>query len=236
MKSDIVKNSFEKFTRVLSFKYPALGWYFDDQKIDDAFAFQKKRWVCMFMYMNIAMKKSRPIRFSDGYQNACVGPAEYFGFRELTGCDGSFIADKERFKKTRALARNYHLESMNKIHPPVQKFLYMQRLETIGHDKQIEVVNLFPDPASLASLSVLSSYDRMANSDNVIMPFASGCQSVFTIPRDEGQKTMPRSVIGLMDPLVRQFIPEDMLAFSLPANRFVEMANNIKGSFLDKIL
>ena len=39
-----------------------------------------------------------------------------------------------------------------------------------------------------------------------------------------------------MDPLVRQFIPEDMLAFSLPANRFVEMANNIKGSFLDKIL
>jgi hypothetical protein len=37
-----------------------------------------------------------------------------------------------------------------------------------------------------------------------------------------------------MDTMVRNFVPEDMILFSMPTNRFVEMANNIEGSFLDK--
>ncbi|MCP4634795.1 MAG: DUF169 domain-containing protein, partial [candidate division Zixibacteria bacterium] len=55
----------------------------------------------------------------------------------------------------------------------------------------------------------------------------------FTIPYNEKFKDNPKSVIGLFDIVAMNFLPEDMLAFSVPSNRLVEMANNIDGSFLD---
>ncbi len=69
---------------------------------------------------------------------------------------------------------------------------------------------------------------------NVLTPNCSGCQSIFTMPYNEKFKENPKSVIGLMEPMVRNFVPEDMILLSMPADRFVEMANNIEGSFLDK--
>ena len=60
------------------------------------------------------------------------------------------------------------------------------------------------------------------------------CQSLFTIPYDEKFETKPKSILGLMDPLVRNFIPEEMVSFSVPSNRLVEMVINIQGSFFDK--
>jgi len=70
-------------------------------------------------------------------------------------------------------------------------------------------------------------------SSNVLTPFASGCRAVFTIPHHEKSQEKPKS-IGLGDPLVRRFIPEDMVSFLVPSNKFVEMAKNIEGSFLDR--
>lgn len=216
------------------FMYPALGWYFSPHELEGSFVFKNRKWVCMFMYWKLVSKKGRRIRFSGDNEAACVGPAEYCGFRELEDDEGRFIADVEHFKKTRHLAREYRKESLQSIHPPQEKYLYLEKIETINENEEIEVVNLFPEPAGLASLTVLSNYDREQNMDNVATPFASGCQSVFTIPYNEKFQGKPMGVIGLMDPLVRNFVPDDMLAFSLPANRFVEMADNIQGSFLDK--
>ena len=97
------------------------------------------------------------------------------------------------------------------------------------------MVNLFPaDITTLGQLVTLSSYDRFTNMDDVLIPDAAGCQSVFTVPYNERFKEHPKSVVGLMDMMARNYVPKDMIIFSMPANRFVEMANNIKGSFLDK--
>lgn len=46
---------------------------------------------------------------------------------------------------------------------------------------KIEVVNLWVDAVSLAGPVTLSNYDR-PNNDNVAVPFASGCQSIWTSP------------------------------------------------------
>ncbi|MBI9089212.1 MAG: DUF169 domain-containing protein [Desulfobacterium sp.] len=234
MNSELVKECLGKLSETVSFNYPAIGWYFSQEEIEDSFVFKKDKWVCMFMYLKMILKKGTRIRFSNDYAKACPGPVEYSGYSELTGSDGRFIAETERFKKTRKLAQDYHLESRERIHPPEGKYLYMEKIETMDKNSDIKVINLFPDPAAMASLCVLSNYDRQKNMDNVQAPFASGCQSVFTIPYDEGFRENPKSVIGLMEPLVRQFIPRDMVSFSLPSNRFVEMVQNIEGSFLDK--
>ena len=103
------------------------------------------------------------------------------------------------------------------------------------NNKEVEVANLFPAGlTNLAKLVTLSSYDRITSIDNVLIPDASGCQSIFGIPYNEKFQKNPKSVVGLMDTLARNFVPEDMILFSMPANRFVEMANSNEGSFLDK--
>ena len=110
----------------------------------------------------------------------------------------------------------------------------MEKVENIDNNETIEVVNMFPaGTANLLKLVTLSSYDRPTN-DNAFTPSCSACQGVFTIPYNEKYKENPKSVIGLFDIVAMKFLPEDMLAFSVPSNRFVEMTNNIKGSFLDK--
>jgi len=234
MKSEIVKESLEKLSEVVSFKYPATGWYFSSEEIENSFVFKNDRWVCMFMYWKKVMKKGDRIRFSGDCGGACTGIAEFGGFRELVDDGGEFIAETERFKKNRDLAQKGHQECLGYIHAPKEKYLYFENIENIDNNREIEVINLYLDPVGLTNLTVLSYYDRENNTENVMTPDASGCQSLFTMPYNEKFEKEPKSVVGLMDSLVRNFIPEDMMAFSVPVNRFVEMVNNIEGSFLDK--
>lgn len=234
MNSELVKKCLQKFSESVPFQYPATGWYFSPEMIEDSFVFKKDKWVCMFMYLKVLMKKGKRMQFSKDTGQACTGPLEYFGFSRLVDDDGEFIADVERFKKNRSLAQAYYTESLESIRQPKEKYLYLERVGDIDENREIEVVNLFPDAAGLASLAALSGYDRVENADNVYTPFASGCQAMFTIPYNEQIQEEPKSVIGLMDPLVRKLVHKDMLMLSLPANRFVEMAGNIDGSFLDE--
>ena len=235
MKSIEVKKRISELSETVSLKYPAIGWYFSSEEIENSIVFQNEKWVCMFMYLKAVLEKGRRIRYSDDNMKACTGPSEYFGFSALEDDDGKFIAEVERFKKDRELARQYYNESLKIIYPPKEKYLYMERISDIDDDRKIEVINLFPtDLTNLTKLVGLSGYDRMANMDNVLTPFASGCQAVFAFPYHEKFRDTPRSILGLGDQLVRHYIPEDMVSFSVPSNRFVEMVDNIEGSFLDK--
>ena len=233
MNSEIIKESLQQLSETISYKYPALGWYFSSENIENSFVFKKDEWVCMCMYLKMMTKSRKRMQFSEDFGNACTGPAEYCGLCELTDDDGQFISETDRVKKNRKLARQYYQESLKSIHSPKEKYLYVEPIDVIDNNRTIEVINLFPDLKGLASLVVLSNYDRENNFDNIITPFASGCQSLFSTPYNEQFQKKPKSVIGLMDPQARLFIPEDMVSFSLPSNRFIEMSNNVKGSFLD---
>ncbi len=234
MNSELVKESLGKFSEVLSFNYPAVGWYFSSEKIKNSFIFRKNTWVCMFMYLKMIMNKGKRIRFSGDNDRACSGCAAYFGFAEIEDDVGVFLAETERVYKNIEISKAYTRETAALIHPPKGKYLYMEKLENIDDNMEIEVVNIFPaSPAVLLKLVTLSSYDRMTN-DNALTPNCSACQCVFTIPYNESFKDEPKSVIGLFDVVARNYVPDDMMAFSMTSNRFVEMANNIEGSFLDK--
>lgn len=234
MNSELIKESLRKFSEILSFNYPAVGWYFSSEEIENSFIFKKSKWVCMFMYMKMVMNKGKRIRFSGDYDSACDGPASYFGFAEIGENVGIFLTETERIFKNIEISKAYIRETATLIHPPKGKYLYMEKLENIDNSKKIEVVNIFPaSPANLLKLVTLSSYDRFTT-DNTITPSCSACQGVFTIPYNEKFKGNPKSVIGLFDIQAMNYLPEDMLAFSVPSIRFVEMANNIEGSFLEK--
>ncbi|KIX15422.1 DUF169 domain-containing protein [Dethiosulfatarculus sandiegensis] len=232
MKAKIVKDRLYNLSEVLSFKYPATGWYFAADNIENSFIFKKDRWVCMFMYWAIVIKKGKRIQFSADNGKACPGIQEFGGFVPPADDKGKFIAETERFKKSCTLAQAYYRDYVAEIHTPPEKFLYFEKIETIHENKEIEVVNLFPDITGLANLAGLASYDR--EKSGTLIPDASACQSAFSTPYDQKFKKQPKCIVGLMDVLARHFVPDDMIMFSAPANRFVEMVNNIEGSFLDK--
>ena len=67
-----------------------------------------------------------------------------------------------------------------------------------------------------------------------MIPFSSGCQSLFLLPYDESKKDNPKAVVGLTDITVRPMVEPDMLSFSVPYKMFVDMEENVRGSFLEK--
>ncbi len=86
----------------------------------------------------------------------------------------------------------------------------------------------------MSALVVLANYGRRG-SENVIVPFAAGCQSTCWLPWNEAKQENPRAVIGMMDiGEARRVMDADLLTFSVPYAMFKELEDNAPGSFLDK--
>lgn len=182
----------------------------------------------MFGYIN-RLARAVPVCFSS--ENAgCSGASCYLGFKTPSKDAGRFLAEKEKFKKDAALGNAFY----EKIGAPAAeaKFLIWETVDNCTEAANIEVVNLWVDAVSLAGLVTLANYDHPTN-DNVNVPFASGCQSIWTIPYKEKYADKPKGIVGCMDPAMRKHLPSDVVSFSVTAKRFVEMTENISGSFLE---
>ena len=161
----------------------------------------------------------------------CPGASCYFGFKMPSTSAGYFLAEKEHFKKDGQLADAFYREI--EASAPESDYIVVQALADIDDALSVEVINLWVDGLGLAGLVTLANFDRPTN-NNVVLPFASGCQSIWTIPYKEKYEMEPKCVVGCMDPAMRMFMPSDLISFSVPANRFVEMTTNISGSFLEE--
>ncbi|CAB1060001.1 hypothetical protein D1BOALGB6SA_4766 [Olavius sp. associated proteobacterium Delta 1] len=100
-----------------------------------------------------------------------------------------------------------------------------------------QVVIFFADPDQLSALVVLANYDRGDN-QNVIMPYAAGCQTIGIYPYQEARAETPRAVVGLTDLSARVYIRkqlgDNLMSFAAPLSLFKEMEANVSGSFLER--
>ena len=100
-----------------------------------------------------------------------------------------------------------------------------------------QVVVLLANPDQLSALVVLANYGRGHN-ENVIVPFAAGCQSIGIYPYREARSASPRAVMGLVDLSarlqLRQRLGGNLFSFAVPYAMFREMEDNVRGSFLDR--
>lgn len=202
--------------------------YFSESVPPDAVSPAKDTWTCMFALMK-QVQAGRPACFSAAHPG-CVGAASYLGFNTVPVVPAAiYLSRKEHLKKDASLAAAFY-EGVEPV-PAAREYLIFQRLDSAPDSAEAEVVQLWLNAAALSALHTLANYDRAAN-DNVIMPFGSGCQSIWTMPYKEKLLANPKAVVGSLDPTVRRFLPPDAVSFSVPAHRFVEMCANIRGSFL----
>ena len=226
MDSRIIKKDNRKFVSHFPATLPSMGWYFSAVLPDDSMELPANKWTCMFKHIEDVAKGNK-ICFSRS-SAGCSGAACYFGFKQPNGKAGDFLASEEKFKENIAYGNEFY--NQIKAKKPRKKYLILSKLEQIKDNISIEVVNYWVNPLSLSGLVTLSNFDSLEN-NNVIVPFASGCQSMWTIPYKEKDKKHPKATIGALDPAIRQYIASDTILFSLPASRFNSMAKNIKKSF-----
>ena len=229
MKAHRIKQGVAELTRRIPVRMATTAWSFVSSPPETATQLDENGWQCMFSLIDRVAEGAR-VCFSPE-RSGCSGAACYFGFSKPSADAGRFLAEKEKFKKETEFGISFYRQ----IEAPAakSKFLLWQSVDSSDDEMTIEVVNLWVDPLGLSGLVTLANYDSPHN-DNVCSPFASGCQSIWTLPFKEQARQFPKCVIGCLDPAMRTHLPSDVLSLSMPAKRFVEMTDNIAGSFLER--
>jgi uncharacterized protein (DUF169 family) len=101
-----------------------------------------------------------------------------------------------------------------------------------------QTIIFFVNPDQLSALTVLANYGR-GDYENVIIPYAAGCQTIGIYPYREAKSKRPRAVVGLTDLSARVYIRKqlgdnNLMTFSAPFALFEEMEQNVPGSFLER--
>lgn len=229
MNARAVKRCVDVLSRHIPMEMAPMGWYFSDEVPAGALEPDNGKKTCMFSFMK-RVAGGGAVCFSSGHAG-CPGASCYLGFKAPSKDAGRFLAERERFKMNVDLGNAFY-EAIGAPQPG-SEFVVLESLAVMEEDREVEVVNLWTDAGGMSGLVTLANYDRPGN-ENVVIPFASGCQSIWTIPYKESSGREPRCVAGCVDPAVRRYLGPHVLSFSMPSQRLVEMADNVSGSFLEQ--
>jgi hypothetical protein len=140
-----------------------------------------------------------------------------------------FLADTEGLKRTHDLMGQW----IDRGKPYLQQhpFLVMGPLR---QEKQeyLKTVTFFVNPDQLSILIIGANYDASPDDPRpVIAPFGSGCMELLPLFDD---LDAPQAVIGATDIAMRQYLPRDLLAFTVTRPMFERLCALDEKSFLFK--
>ncbi len=187
-----------------------------------------KGFTCIFTQLS-PVKKGEPKAFNK--ENlGCFGSFLPFGFEtEVSDDVKHYVCNIECVKKSPA-----HLESMYQHRPPKKapgKYLIFKRWDNLTEQDNPQVVFFLGNQDVVTGLHALANYDAMTPYE-VIAPFGTGCDSIVGYPIHELVSEEPKAVLGPLDPSVRMFFKPDILTFSAPWPKFLNMVDNMEKSFL----
>jgi uncharacterized protein (DUF169 family) len=167
----------------------------------------------------------------------CGGGKRYLGFvQELRPNFEYFLScgipgrmEGERYKKTPELVKEV-MKKLPHFEAPA-KFIIFKRWDMLEQSDNPDVVIFFASPDVLSGLFTLTNFDE-TEPNGVFAPFSAGCGSIVQYPYLERSSDHPRAVLGMFDVSARPCVPENVLTFSVPMNKFIRMVENMPESFL----
>jgi len=224
--------------RELNLNYEPVAILLSNEKPEGALQSKEGQWSCTIPLF-IAAAKGKTSVF-ERKTTGCNGGKVGLGFGQFPNYPGGIeyflsvgkkgLFEGEGYKKSPELGVEY-VECLPITDIPYQ-YVILKPLSQIDTSKEIpELVVFYVNNDQLSALTVLANYYRPGN-ENVMIPFSSGCQSIFLIPYAEAQKENPRAVVGLTDITARPMVDPNMLSFSVPYKMYLEMEDNIENSFL----
>jgi hypothetical protein len=214
---------------------------FTNNRPDEALGFAEGRWGCVMSLLNAAAQGKVTVLER---KSGCMGGHIGMGFCEeyegppggieyfLSTGKGEGFPEGEGYRKTPELAHAF-FEELPRVKFPYE-YIVLKPLEKVDpHQEAPNVVVFLVNPDQLTALVVLANYGR-PSSDNVIIPAASGGQSIGVLPYQEACAERQRAVVGTLDVSAPPFMKPDQLTFAVPYAMFQEMEMNVDGSFLDR--
>jgi len=167
----------------------------------------------------------------------CGGGKRHLGFAQemmpnfeyFLSCGIPGKLEGERYKKTPELVKEA-MKNLTQFEAPA-RFIVFKRWDRLEKLEDPDVIIFFARPDVLSGLFTLANFDE-TEPNGVLAPFAAGCGSIVQYPYLEKDSNRPRGVLGMFDVSARPCVPEDVLTFSVPMNRFVQMIENVEESFL----
>ncbi len=159
----------------------------------------------------------------------CGGGSVYAGFAPMQERIPHFVSEVEHYKQTPEMVREY-VDSLN-IQISEKPYLNFQRIDSLESFNEVEGLICFATPDILSGLASWAFYDTNQE-DAVSVPFASGCSALIRMAVRENQQNGNRCFIGMLDPSARPLVPENELAFIIPACRLKTMLQTLEQSAL----
>jgi hypothetical protein len=176
--------------------------------------------------------------FGRQYENFPLGGIEAFKFLLSTGLEGQGRDDLA--EEACSLGRKELVEDFLQELPATEvsaRYVVFLPLGSVGAEDVPAVVVFLADAHQISALIGLANYDR-PGVENVFVPMGAGCHQIGIYAFREAEREHPRAVLGLTDisarKNVRHILGEEVFTFALPYQRFLEMENNVKGSFLER--
>jgi hypothetical protein len=141
----------------------------------------------------------------------------------------SFLVDEEGLKSTRDLMHRW-IERRGSYRPEHPNLL-IGPLRPDGYG-YLKTVTFFVNPDQLAALILGANYQSGPDDPlPVVAPFGSGCSQLLPLFPD---LTLPQAIVGATDIAMRQWLPPDMLAFTVTKPMFERLCLLDEKSFLYK--
>lgn len=142
----------------------------------------------------------------------------------------------ERYLKSPELVKKF-IESLPIVDIAYEYVVFKPLKEVDLSVEKPEVIVFLADMDQISALTILSNYHRGTN-DNVIFPYAAGCMSIGIYAFNEAKSEKPKAVLGLNDISARlslkRLLKDDLMSFAIPYQLFLEMEDNVEGSFLNR--
>lgn len=231
-----------RLVKSLDLHYEAVAILLSNEKPEGALQGKEGKWNCTIPLF-IAAAKGR-ISVFERKTTVCSGGKVGLGFGQFpnypngieyfltVGKEGKF--EGEGYMKNSELGDDF-VKCLPITDIPYEYVIFKPLSQVDITKEKPEIIVFYVNTNQLSALTVLANYYRAGN-ENVMIPFASGCQSIFLLPYAQSQKENPKAVVGLTDITVRPMVETDMLSFSVPYKMFLDMEKSVGGSFLEKPL
>ena len=235
MKTELKENFISKWKKYFNNTELPITFYFSDSDGNAAKAERPKGWSCLIREL-VKVRNGESLCYS-AEEIACGGAKRYLGytdqmaptFKYFLSCGIPDKMEGERYK----ISPEVVVESLKfqKTLPAAGKNIIFKRWDKLTETDNPDAVIFFAKGEVLSGLFTLANFDQ-ADPNGVITPFAAGCGSIVHYPYLQKDEENPKAVLGMFDVSAHPCMPENMLSFAIPMNKFEKMIGYMDESFL----